>query len=327
MYYMLAEIGFPFFIINALLCKFRMHFGANVGGIFFVLLYFVAVSAEWPPKTCTRDATIKDGALQLTSSGTVQSTCKLAQMYDNEVYVSMSRFYTNKNHNYRRVLDSKIVLTVNDDTDSPLFDVEIHSDKVQTILKRADKGVPPNRCFGIFFNEKPWQLKVEVQSFYDLQKTVVGVATSKHGRGFKSCFRFELDRTLQQFTLDVGGMTESGMEQWVHDVRATSFLKATGDVSTRVVSLERDLKALTQKVKSLTSVVSQQTANHNQRIDRVDSRHTEMRKDLRSSQSRNTLSIQRYSYMSWTLVVFVCVFVGGGIKFMQHYISKRDKII
>lgn len=313
------KLDFVFLLYNLCACICMMY---------LLLLLIVGVHAEWPPSSCSRDAIVKDNTVQLTSTTTSQSGCRVTQLYEEQVYIGISRSYDDKKHNYRRVFDSRIVFTVSDEADTALFDVEVHSDKVQAVMKNGDAAASsPNRCFGIFFNPKPWDVKLEVRAFYDLQKTVVGVSTSKHGSGFKTCFRFELNQIVDKFKIGMDAVSESGMNQVVHGIR-TKAPKDTRAAMTesRLVALETTLQQLSTKVQTLQDSLAQTANNHEQHVEQMDSKHQEMRRDLKSSQSRTKLSIQQYSYMSWAFIVFLCIFVFAGIKYMQYYIHKRDKL-
>lgn len=286
--------------------------------LLFALLLFGPVAAEWPPSSCSRNAVISENRVQLTSPSNEMSECSVAQFYEDEVYIRLARFYPNKNRNYRGVLDSKVVISVNDKMDETLFNVEVHSDRIQALN---------NRCFGVFQNAKPWELRLKVHTFYDLQKTVVSASTAKGGRDFKPCFQFELDKVVGQFKLNIRGSTQSGMEQWVHEISKDSPKGMdASNVDAKIQSLEKQMKTLRLTVLQLSERVVENNVQQDQHMQKVDSKHRELDKHLRTSISRNDQSVRHYSYMSWAMFVLLCIFGIVAVKFTQHYIRKRDKI-
>ena len=287
--------------------------------LLFALLLFSPVAAEWPPSSCSRNAVITENRVQLTSSSNEMSECSVAQFYEDEVYIRLARFYSSNNRNYRGILDSSIIISVNDRDDRLLFNIQVHSDRILAL---------ENRCFGVFQNAKPMELQLKVHTFYDLQKTVVGVSTAKNGRDFKACFQFELDKVVGKFKLSLRASTQSGMDQWVHAISTDGGPKGmdTKSIHAKIGSLEKQVKTLRVNVLELSEKIAQNNIQQDEHIQIVNTKHRELDKHLKTSISRNDQSVRHYSYMSWAMFVLLCIFGIGAVKFTQHYIRKRDKI-
>lgn len=283
--------------------------------LLLVLLAFVR--AEWPP-SCTPSTRIIDNAVQLTSESTKVSECSFSELYKDETYVRLSRFYKAGSRVYKQASDSKIALTVKSKTGRKLFALSIHSDKIT-----SDKL----RCFGIFQQKEPWFLKVSVHPFMDLRKTVVSVASSRTGDTYRYCFQFELDDVIDSYMFDVGAYTESGMEQRIYAVE-TSPPKEQGlaELRTRVDKLEKKMEKLDMKVWHLDDRLAEKNVYHTEMLRSMSTKHHEMKKTLKTAESRNDLNVRHYSYF-FTFLFMVLIVLGiAAIKFIQYYIHKRDKI-
>ena len=284
-----------------------------------LFLLCMGVAAEWPPTTCSRDAVVTSTGVQLTSGSTAESDCRLAQAYEEEVYLGLTRKYNDQNRNYRGILDSKVVVTVADIADTALFDVEIHSDKIDAL---------GSRCFGVFEDAKPWELKLTVHSFADLRKSVIGIYTNKRGRGYRRCTEFELEQTVSRFKLRIRATTESGMDQWVHEVRTAPVTEPQHDNTlAQLQALETKVNTLSTNMQQLERRLTRNNIVRVKTLGEVHAKHEELKKHVNTAQSRTAMNIQHYSYMSWTLFVLVFISGGAAIKFLQYYIRKRDKII
>ena len=284
-----------------------------------LFLLCMGVAAEWPPTTCSRNAVVTSTGVQLTSGSTDESECRLTQAYEEEVYLGLTRKYNDQNRNYRGILDSKVVVTVADIADTALFDVEIHSDKIHAL---------GSRCFGVFELSKRWELKLAVHSFADLQKSVVGIHTARHGRGFRRCAEFELEQTVPRFKLRIRATTESGMDQWVHEVRTAPVAEPQRDKTmTQLQALETKVDTLSTKMQQLEQRLTRNNLVRIKSLGEVHAKHKELKEHVNTAQSRTAMNIQHYSYMSWSLFALVVIFGGAALKFIQYYIRKRDKII
>lgn len=288
--------------------------------MFLLFLLCVSVAAEWPPATCSRDAVVTSSGVQLTSATTSASDCVLSQSYEEEVYIRMTRKHNVHKRNYRGILDSKVVVTISDSTDMALFDVEIHSDKINVL---------DSRCFGIFEHVNPWELKLTVHSFADLQKSVIVLFTSKQGRSFRRCAEFEIEQIVPRFKLGIRASTESGMEQWVHEVRnkPATVEPEPDNTLAQVRTLETKVDALATKVRQMEQKITRIDINRIKSLGEVHAKHDELKQHVNTAQTRTAMNMQHYSYMSWTIFILLTVFGAAAFKFLQYYIRKRDKII
>ena len=281
----------------------------------FSFMLFVLIKmcySEWPPALCDPQVSIQKNVVTLTSAEQQEREyyCQLQQKFNKEVFINFEKKYSRRI--FQKSHDSILGITITNDK-KKLFTIRIHNDRIE-----SDASESP--CFGIFTSKNMW-LSIKLYPLFELRKTFISIHTAKNA-AYTSCMKFEIDNVIDEFSLKVHAITDTGMVQMVYNVADKQDITKQD-----ITQLEKEFHVIKDRLGIVENWMEITARKLTENRVLVHEKHSEMKRNLQHSHTIHGQKVQTHSIgLLFCFAIIISTFVLY-IKFNGYKHWSREHIL
>ena len=259
----------------------------------FMLFLLVQVCrSEWPPVVCDPQVSIENTIVTLTSPEQQERefSCQLGEKFKKEAYINFEKKYSRRI--FKKSHDSILGVTIMDG-DTQLFNLRIHNDRI-------DSDGSKRSCFGVFTSTDIW-LRIKLQPLFELKKTFISIHTAKNA-AYESCMKFEINDVIDEFSIKIHAITDTGMVQTVHNV-----VDKQPQIEQDITQLEKELHVIKDRVRVVENFMENTVRKLTENRMLVYEKHDQMKRNLQHSHTLNGQKVKSHSIGLLFCVIVLCI--------------------
>ena len=245
---------------------------------FILLILLKLCFSEWPPFSCDPQVSIKKNVVTLTSPEQQEReySCHLQQKYKRQVFINFEKKYSHRI--FKRTHDSILGITIMYGNTN-LFSLRIHNDRIES--DASDK-----QCYGVF-TSKNISLRMKLHPLFELRKTFISIDTAKN-TAYTPCMKFEIKDIIDNFSVKIHAITDTGMVQIVHGV-------TDKQETLNITHLENELRVIKDRLRIIEDSMQIAARKLTENRVLVHEKHNEMKQSLQYSHSIHVQKVQTHS--------------------------------
>ena len=268
----------------------------------FLFLLLRVCRSEWPPVSCDPQVKIEKNIVTLTSPEQKEHeySCQLQQKFKRQVFINFEKKYSNRI--FKKSHDSILGITIMDGAKN-VFNLRIHNDRIES-------GASERQCYGVFTSQDIW-LRIKLHPLFELKKTFISIHTAKNA-AYTSCMKFEIDDVIDEFSLKVHAITDTGMNQMVYNVTDKQE-KTKQDIT----QLEKEFHVIKDRLRVVENFMENAVRRLTENRILVHEKHNQITRSLQHSDNVHEQKVQTHSigllfcFAIMTIVVLVCIKFNG----------------
>jgi len=279
---------------------------------FILLILLKLCSSEWPPFSCDPQVNIEKNIVTLTSPEQQEReySCQLQQIFKKEVFVNFEKKYSQRI--FKKSHDSILGITIMNG-DKNLFNIRIHNDRIES-------DATERQCYGVFTSTDIW-LRIKLHPLFELRKTFISIHTAKNA-AYTSCMKFEIDDVIDEFSLKVHAITDTGMVQMVHNV-----VDKQQETKQDITHLEKEFHVIKDRLRVVETFMENAVRRLTQNRVLVYQKHDEMKRTLKHSHTVNEQKVKTHSIGVLFIIAIFGVILMFCIKFNGYKHWSREHIL
>lgn len=297
---------------SSLIIKTMFYLRKDMLFSFILLILLKLCSSEWPPFSCDPQVNIEKNIVTLTSPEQQEReySCQLQQKYKRQVFINFEKKYSHRI--FKKSHDSILGITIMDG-EKNLFNLRIHNDRIES-------DITERQCYGVFTSTDIW-LRIKLHPLFELKKTFISVHTAKNA-AYTSCMKFEIDDVIDEFSLKVHAITDTGMVQMVHNVA-----NEQEEIKQDITQLEKEFHVIKDRLRVVENFMENAVRRYTENRILVHQKHDEMKRSLQHSHNVHGQKVQTHSIgllFCFAIIVIVFMFC---IKFNGYKHWAREHIL
>lgn len=276
-----------------------------------VLFLLVKVCySEWPPFSCDPQVNIEKNTVTLTSAEQQEReySCQLRETFHNEVFINFEKKYSRRI--FQKSHDSILGITIMD-RNTNLFTLRIHNDRIET-------AEPRRHCYGVF-TSTDISLQIKLHPLFELKRTFISVQYAKNG-AYISCMKFEISDVIDDFSLKLHAITDTGMVQMVHNV-------AQEETKQDTIQLETEFQSIKERLRVVEKFMNNAAQRFTENRILVHEKHDEMKRTLQHSYSVHGQQVKTHSIGLLFCFAIIAIILIICIKFNGYKHWSREHIL
>ena len=278
-----------------------------------MLLFLVKVSrSEWPPVVCDPQVSIKNNIVTLTSPEQQEReySCLLQQKFKKEAFINFEKKYSRRI--FKKSHDSILGITISN-KNKILFNLRIHNDRI-------DSDGSKRSCFGVFTSTDIW-LRIKVHPLFELRKTFISIHTAKNA-AYTSCMKFEIDDVIDEFSIKIHAITDTGMVQMIHNVVDKQPQKEQD-----ITQLEKEFHVIKDRLRVVETFMENAVRKLTENRVLVHEKHDQMKRSLQHSHTLNEQKVKSHSIGVLFFVGVLCIILVFCVKCNGYNHWSREHLL
>jgi len=261
--------------------------------------------SEWPPVSCDPQVKIEKNMVTLTSPEQREReySCQLQQKFKRQVFINFEKKYSHRI--FKKSHDSILGITIMGDKN--LFTLRIHNDRIES---------EKSSCYGVFTSTDIW-LRIQLHPLSELKKTFISIYTAKNA-AYTSCMKFEINDIIDEFSVKVHAITDTGMVQLVHNVVEQQETKPT--------QLDKEFDVIKDRLLVVENLLENTVRRLTENRVLVHEKHNEMKRSLQYSHDIHGQTVKSHSigllfcFTIITILILFCVKINGYKHWSREHI-------
>ena len=280
---------------------------------FFFFCLFRVCQSEWPPFMCEKEVAIRKNRVILTSSTQQQReySCQMQETFTNATFIEFERKYGQQR--FQEVHDSIMGFSITSKK-RHLFNIQIHNDHIESDASQR-------KCYDIFTSKRIW-MKIQLHPLPELRKTFVSVHIS-HNNVYSPCFNFELNTIIEEFSMKMHAITDSGMQQSVLAVSTHPRV----DTVLKNVELATVKKRLAVVEKGMEDILDGLRENREWVHAKHDEIQTSVKRSLKHTHTTTSQKVYTHSFGVISLLVMFTIGLCAFVKYNTYTTKRMEHIL
>tara|TARA_B110000285_G_scaffold7206_2_gene7439 strand:- start:7680 stop:8519 length:840 start_codon:yes stop_codon:yes gene_type:complete len=278
--------------------------------LFLLFILMKVCLSEWPPVSCDPQVSVQKNVVTLTSPEQQEReySCRIQQKFNKEVFINFEKKYSHRI--FKKSHDSILGITIMNG-DKNLFSLRIHNDRIES-------DASDRQCYGVFTSKNIW-LRIKLHPLLELRKTFISIDTAKNS-AYTSCMKFEINDVIDDFSVKIHAITDTGMIQIVHGV-------TDKPEKTNITHLENELRSIKNRLRIVEDSMKITARKLTENRILVHEKHSEMKRSLHYSHDVHEQKVQTHSIGLLFCFAIIATILIICIKFNGYKHWSREHIL